>query len=101
MTSERTPEWPRHGYGHQFVYHLGAEGFRSDLRRSLDILEGIVDTEIRGYRAPFFSITDQCPWAFDVLTECGIRFDSSVFPVRNYRYGPANAPPGCIGSGMV
>lgn len=81
-----------HGYGHQFVYHLGAEGFRNDLRHSLEILAQIVDTEIQGYRAPFFSITDQSPWAFDVLTECGIRYDSSVFPVRNYRYGVPNAP---------
>jgi len=81
-----------HGYGHQFVYHLGAEGFRSDIQRSLEILKGIVDTPIVGYRAPYFSITDRSPWAFDVLAECGIRFDSSVFPVQNYRYGVPHAP---------
>ena len=43
-------------------------------------------------RAPFFSITKQSEWAFDVLAECGIECDSSVFPVQNYRYGIADAP---------
>lgn len=28
-----------HGYSHRFVYTLGAEGFRSDLQRSLAVLE--------------------------------------------------------------
>src|ERR1041384_6947787 len=31
-------------------------------------------------------------WAFEVLGELGIRYDSSVFPVLNYRYGIADAP---------
>jgi len=26
-------------------------------------------------------------WALDVLAEAGIAFDSSIFPVRNWRYG--------------
>jgi len=90
--SDAGHEIATHGYGHQFVYHLGAEGFRSDLRHSMEILEGIVGAAVQGYRAPYFSITEQSPWAFDVLAECGIRFDSSVFPVRNYRYGMPNAP---------
>lgn len=81
-----------HGYGHQFVYRLTPEAFAADLRRSLEVLNDLVPGPILGYRAPYFSIVREVRWAFDVLRECGIRYDSSVFPVRNYRYGIPDAP---------
>ena len=81
-----------HGYAHRLVYRLDPEEFKRDIERSLDILTGLVDTPIHSHRAPFFSITRQSEWAFDILAECGLRSDSSVFPVRNYRYGIADAP---------
>ena len=81
-----------HGHGHRFVYHLGREEFRADLTRSIGILEELLGAPIVGHRAPYFSITEGAEWAFDVLRECGIRFDSSVFPVHNYRYGMPQAP---------
>ncbi|MFH1567345.1 MAG: XrtA system polysaccharide deacetylase [Gemmatimonadota bacterium] len=101
--AERHPEMVRlieargheigtHGYGHGFVYRLGRDGFRDDLKRSLDVIGPLVSEPIRGHRAPFFSITRQAPWAFEVLAEAGIAYDSSVFPVRNYRYGIPDAP---------
>jgi len=101
--AERSPELIReihargheigtHGYSHQFVYRLGEEGFRRDLGRSLEILDHILGVPILGHRAPYFSITRQAEWAFDVLREYGIAYDSSVFPVYNYRYGIPDAP---------
>ena len=90
--SHRGHEIATHGYGHEFVYNLGAEGFRADLQRSLEVLAGLVSDPVRGYRAPYFSITRDSLWAFDVMLECGIRYDSSVFPVRNHRYGIPDAP---------
>jgi polysaccharide deacetylase family protein (PEP-CTERM system associated) len=82
-----------HGYSHRFVYTLGAEGFRSDLQRSLAVLEDALgESCVRGHRAPFFSIIKGAEWAFDVLHEAGLSYDSSVFPVQNYRYGIADAP---------
>lgn len=81
-----------HGYGHEFVYRIGAERFRADLLRSLEVLDGLGISTVRGYRAPYFSITRAAPWAFDVLQDCGFAYDSSVFPVRNYRYGIPDAP---------
>lgn len=88
----RGHEIATHGYSHQFVYRLGEEGFRRDLQRSLEVLDRALGVPILGHRAPFFSITRQAEWAFDVLRECGIAYDSSVFPVHNYRYGIADAP---------
>ena len=81
-----------HGYAHQFVYQLGREAFKQDLILSLEHLDRAVGASVAGHRAPFFSITAAADWAFDVLAECGLTYDSSVFPVRNYRYGIPDAP---------
>ena len=81
-----------HGYSHRFVYRLGPEAFRQDLLRSVEVLERVAGVRVVGHRAPFFSITRQAPWAFQILQECGMVYDSSVFPVRNYRYGDPDAP---------
>jgi len=82
--ARRGHEIGTHGYGHEF-YNLTPETFRVDLERSLEVLAGLVSGPILGYRAPYFSVTAESQWAFDVLLESGIRYDSSVFPVRNYR----------------
>jgi polysaccharide deacetylase family protein (PEP-CTERM system associated) len=81
-----------HGYSHTLVYRLSPKDFREDLRRSVRVLENVTGKPVLGHRAPFFSITRQSLWALEVLAECGIVYDSSIFPVRNYRYGIPDAP---------
>ena len=74
-----------HGYAHDLLPSIGPERFRDDVRRSKLLLEDITGTEVQGYRAPSFSITD---WALPILAELGFRYDSSLFPaVGNSRYG--------------
>ena len=96
--AERTPELIRnvasrgheiasHGWTHRFVYRIGPDAFRDEVRRSKAVLEDIVGMPVEGYRAPFFSITNESLWALDILVEEGFRYDSSVFPLKNYRYG--------------
>jgi hypothetical protein len=51
-----------------------------------------VEAPVVGYRAPFFSITNDSLRALDVMVEEGIRYDSSVFPTKNPRYGISDAP---------
>jgi polysaccharide deacetylase family protein (PEP-CTERM system associated) len=70
-----------HGYSHQLLTSMRPEDFRADLQRSLAVLRGLVSQEVRGFRAPSFSLTRSTLWAVDILRECGIRYDSSVFPV--------------------
>jgi polysaccharide deacetylase family protein (PEP-CTERM system associated) len=49
------------------------------------LLEDIAGAQVRGYRAPSFSITS---WAIDVLHELGFEYDSSFFPtIAHDRYG--------------
>jgi polysaccharide deacetylase family protein (PEP-CTERM system associated) len=81
-----------HGWSHTMVYQLEPERFDAELRRSIALLAAITGAPIRGHRAPYFSITRRSLWAFERLAAAGIRYDSSVFPVVNYRYGIPDAP---------
>jgi len=74
-----------HGYGHDLLDSLTEDSFRSDVERSKHVLEDLSGREVRGYRAPSFSITD---WAIPVLQEAGFAYDSSFFPSLGHdRYG--------------
>jgi polysaccharide deacetylase family protein (PEP-CTERM system associated) len=81
-----------HGYSHRLVYTMTPDEFREDIRRSIELLTGVTGAAVTSYRAPFFSITTKSLWALDILAELGIRMDSSIFPVHNYRYGIPDAP---------
>ena len=81
-----------HGLRHQFIHRQSSEEFVVDLKRAIGLVEDLAQAEVHGYRAPFFSITKRTLWALEILAEHGIRYDSSIFPVRNYRYGIPRAP---------
>jgi len=76
-----------HGYGHELVYKLSPGEFTADLRKSIELLESITSQKVRGYRAPYFSITRQSKWALDVLVNLGLEYDSSIVPIRRKLYG--------------
>lgn len=76
-----------HGYAHELIYKQTPDEFRSDLMRSLEILASITGKPVVSYRAPCFSVTKRSLWALDILMECGIRNDSSIFPIYHDRYG--------------
>jgi polysaccharide deacetylase family protein (PEP-CTERM system associated) len=81
-----------HGWDHQRVQSFTPASFREDVRRSKDALEQVTGTAVYGYRAPTFSIDRKTAWAIDVLAELGMRYDSSIYPVRHDRYGVPEAP---------
>jgi len=76
-----------HGYAHRLIYQQSKEEFRDDLTKSINILEQITNKKVLGYRAPTFSITRDSLWALDILLECGLRYDSSIFPIADSVYG--------------
>ena len=90
--ASRGHEIASHGYSHQLVYNQAPEIFRQETIRSKDILEDIVQSRVRGYRAASYSITKRSMWALDILAEAGFDYDSSIFPVRHDRYGVPDAP---------
>lgn len=81
-----------HSWDHRRVHHFTPETFRADVRRSKDALEQATGAPVVGFRAPTFSIVRQTLWAIDVLAELGLRYDSSIYPVRHDRYGIPDAP---------
>lgn len=75
-----------HGYGHHPVYTLTPEEFEEDVRRAVGTLEGITGQPVRGYRAPYYSITRRSRWALDVLRRLGFLYDASTFPLHPWMY---------------
>lgn len=76
-----------HGLDHTMITKLSREEFRRDIRTSKSILEEITQCEVKGYRAPTFSIVKETSWSYPILLEEGYRYSSSVFPVWHDRYG--------------
>ena len=92
-----------HGHSHRPVNTLGPAAFRVEVHRSKRLLEDVTGKPVIGFRAPDFSIDKESFWAFDVLAEEGIQYDSSVFPARTPRYGIAyfqRRPHRLAGSGI-
>ena len=85
-----------HGADHVPLERLGAEGFRDDLRRALDALEGAGDGRVRGFRAPVMSLTPRTPWAHEALAELGFVYSSSVVPAGTALYGWPGFPSDCL-----
>jgi len=56
------------------------------------VLEDISGVEVKGYRAPSFSISRANPWAHECISEAGYRYSSSVYPVKHDHYGIPDAP---------
>jgi len=69
-----------HSYWHRRIYTLDPREFRDDTVRSLDAIEAAGGVRPKGYRAPSFSILRGTEWALDVLLDCGIEWDASLFP---------------------
>jgi polysaccharide deacetylase family protein (PEP-CTERM system associated) len=66
-----------HGWAHTRVHMQTQDEFRADVLRSLDEIERVTGRRPVAYRAPAFSINKRAVWAYDVLAELGLRFDSS------------------------
>ncbi len=82
-----------HGYAHHKASELTRDAFFADILLAKRILEHIAGVEIRGYRAPSFSISrDNESWAYDCIAEAGYRYSSSVYPIAHDHYGIPDAP---------
>jgi polysaccharide deacetylase family protein (PEP-CTERM system associated) len=81
-----------HGYAHIQIQSQSREEFRRDVSQAISILEDILGEKIIGYRAPSYSIIPDTMWAWELLADLGIRYDSSIFPIKHDRYGVAALP---------
>lgn len=81
-----------HGYAHIPLTQQMPEEFEDDLSKSIQILEELSGDKVLGYRAPYFTVVEKTAWAIDIMKKNGLRYDSSVFPVKTHLYGVPDAP---------
>lgn len=89
---DRGHELASHGYGHERASDLTEAAFLEDVRSAKAILEDLSGHEVRGYRAPSFSIGKSNLWAFDCLAHTGHRYSSSIYPIAHDHYGMPDSP---------
>lgn len=69
-----------HSNVHEWLNKMTYKECLADTKNAVDAIEQCVGEKVFSYRAPAFSIGKKNQWAFDILAECGIERDSSVFP---------------------
>lgn len=85
-------ELASHGYGHERASDLSEDAFFGDIDTAKKLLEDQSGHEVKGYRAPSFSIGEGNLWAFDCLERAGYRYSSSIYPIKHDHYGMPDAP---------
>lgn len=82
---QRGHEVASHGYGHMMCNHLNPNDLNKDLTRSKHLLENIINCEVKGYRAPNFSINENI---LKSIKKAGYKYDSSYNNFSKHgRYG--------------
>ncbi len=78
--ADRGHEIGCHSNRHQWVNKMTPKEFYKDTYEAVAALQDCTGQPIKSYRAPAFSIGESNKWAFEVLYECGIENDASIFP---------------------
>ena len=89
--SKKGHEIASHSYSHLDLRKHTKENVEKDLVKSINILEKIVGKEIKGFRAPFFSLDQNSFWAMEIIGKY-FKYDSSIFPTKTPLYGIPDAP---------
>ncbi len=79
-----------HTYSHIHLNNENVDSFKQQSISSKAFIEDLIGQEIRGFRAPAFSLTRESVWVLDILKELGFVYSSSVLPANN----PINGFPG-------
>ena len=92
-----------HGWRHTPLEHLSPAELEQGLDRFVATAERLGLGPIRGFRAPFFSLTRGTRWALDVLARAGFVYDSSILPAATLLYGDptSSALPHRLDNGLV
>jgi polysaccharide deacetylase family protein (PEP-CTERM system associated) len=89
----RGHEVATHGYSHHALTDMTPDEFTRDLDAALEVHARQVPADVLGYRAPSFTLRGDTMWIIPILESRGLRYSSSVFPMRGHPvYGMPNAP---------
>lgn len=89
---ENGHELASHGYSHQRATEQDQTSFSADILKAKCLLEDISGVEVRGYRAPSFSVGPHNQWAFGCIERAGYQYSSSIYPIQHDHYGAPDAP---------
>ena len=78
--AERGHEVGCHSHRHTWLNKMSRDEALEDTRAAVDALEQCVGCKVKSYRAPAFSVGKSNQWVFEILAQCGLENDSSVFP---------------------
>lgn len=74
-----------HSNAHKWVNKMTPEEFREDTISAIKSIEDLIGKKVESFRAPAFSVGESNKWAIEILAECGIKNDASIFPgVRDF-----------------
>ena len=76
-----------HSMNHTPLNKLSPMEFEDDVEKNMEFMYKAGASDLRGFRAPFFSITKDTIWAYNILKKLGFRYSSSVLPAKNPLYG--------------
>lgn len=82
-----------HGWDHRLLYHMNDDEFEQDVGKTKRLLEDISGKKVIGYRAPSFSLNADDRNKIKILANLGFKYDSSMFPMKHFRYGKAESVP--------
>ncbi len=86
--SDAGHEVASHGYNHDAIFKLTPEQVMEDVSNSVKYLEDASGDKVIGFRAPNFSIREYLfEWYCEALAENGLKYDSSLFPMKVIKYG--------------
>jgi polysaccharide deacetylase family protein (PEP-CTERM system associated) len=71
-----------HGYTHKRLCNHTRKSFEEEIKKTISILNSM-GVNPRGYRSPAFSTAD---FLYEILSENGIAYDSSIIPVKTPLY---------------
>jgi len=81
-----------HGQHHIRMHTLSYKEAYNDLADAYKLVTDIIGAPVYGYRAPYFSVNETNLYVLEILSELGLLYDSSIFPVKLKNYGIADFP---------
>jgi peptidoglycan/xylan/chitin deacetylase (PgdA/CDA1 family) len=66
--------------------------FASELEATRDAIEQVIGVRVRGHRNAAFAVDYESEWAYDVLIDRGIEYDSSRIPPKYVEFGYQRVP---------
>lgn len=82
-----------HGWSHVPLAVLGEAKSKEEINRCYYEISSLIgSSSALGFRAPYFSLTEETPWAPNLIFDAGFSYSSSVLPGRNPQFAYRNSP---------